>query len=212
MDIFSIYRLAANFRKNRMEAFLQKFKPTSETRILDVGGFYGFWKDSGIQSKITILRPEGPENLPPDCPANFDSVQGDGCDLKEYQDGDFDIVFSNSVIEHVGEFDRQIRFANEAARVGKSYWVQTPAMEFPIEPHLLTPFYHYLPRALQEKLYRFTVWGVLSPNKVTLQDYHHHSRAYLLSRRRMTQIFPGTELLTEKLLGLPKSYVACRKV
>lgn len=212
MDIHSLYRLAKKFRQNRMKAFLEKFNPTEQTTILDVGGFSNFWKEAGIRSKITILRPEGPEPLPPDCPDNFRSVKGDGCNLRDYGDGAFDIVFSNSVIEHVGTFEKQIEFAKETARVGKGYWVQTPAMEFPIEPHLLVPFYHYMPRPLQEKLFRFTVWALLRKGRATVQDYHNHSRAYLLSRRKMTELFPGGELITERILGLPKSYVACRLV
>jgi 2-polyprenyl-3-methyl-5-hydroxy-6-metoxy-1,4-benzoquinol methylase len=57
----------------------------------------------------------------------------------------FDIVFSNSVIEHVGDAESQQQFAHEIARVGRAYWVQTPNRRFPVEPHLLTPFLHFLP-------------------------------------------------------------------
>lgn len=190
---------------------MEKFALTPETTILDVGGFYGFWKDSGITSQVTILRLEGAEKLPAGCPPNFSSVQGDGCNLRDHADKSFDIVFSNSVIEHVGDLDMQTRFANETSRVGKSYWVQTPAMEFPIEPHLVTPFYHYLPRRMQERLFRFTVWGMLLPKPATVEDYQNHTRAYLLSRRKMTKLFPDAEILTERALGMPKSYSACRQ-
>jgi hypothetical protein len=211
MNALTIHQLAKGFRRKRMQLFLKKFTLTPETTILDVGGFHNFWKESGITAKVTILRLEGPEKLPPDCPPNFTSIQGNGCDLKEHADKSFDIVFSNSVIEHVGDFEPQMRFAKETARVGKSYWVQTPAVEFPIEPHLLVPFYHFMPRALQERCFRFTTWGLLRPDRATLQEYHDHARAYLLSRRKLKIMFPDAEIMTERVLGWPKSYTVVRQ-
>jgi hypothetical protein len=54
-------------------------------------------------------------------------------------DQEYDIAFSNSVIEHVGDWERQAAFASEIRRVGKNLWIQTPAKECPIEPHYLAP-------------------------------------------------------------------------
>ncbi len=177
MKFESLYRLARNFRRTRMEKFVSVCIPTAEMTILDVGGFSGFWTESAIPSQITILRPEGPENLPAGCPPNIRSIAGDGCDLREHANRSFDLVFSNSVIEHVGDASRQQAFAREALRVGKSVWMQTPAYAFPIEPHLLTPFYHWLPTAMQERLFRWTVWGLIRRPRPTLEDYHMHTRA-----------------------------------
>ena len=211
MKFESLYRLARNFRRKRMEQFLRLCAPVPEMTILDVGGFSGFWIASGIRSQITILRPEGPENLPPGCPPNIRSIAGDGCDLKEHASGSFDMVFSNSVIEHVGGADRQQAFAREALRVGKTVWMQTPARAFPIEPHLLTPFYHWLPVSLQERFFRWTVWGLIRRPRPTVEDYHMHTRARLLSRREVEAWFPGAAILTERFCGLPKSYIAYRR-
>lgn len=211
MKFESLYRLARKFRQKRMQQFLQLCVPTPAMTILDVGGFSGFWIESGASAQITILRPEGPENLPEGCPSNIRSIAGNGCDLHEHADHSFDMVFSNSVIEHVGDAGRQQAFAREAMRVGKSVWMQTPAHAFPIEPHLLTPFYHWLPAAMQERLFRWTVWGLISRPRPTLEDYHMHTRARLLSRREVQAWFPGSTILTERFCGLPKSYVAYRK-
>lgn len=57
--------------------------------------------------------------------------------MKQFQDNEFDAVFSNSVIEHVGDYEAQRQMANEIMRVGKRYFVQTPNFYFPIEPHIL---------------------------------------------------------------------------
>src|SRR5436305_9486326 len=86
-------------------------------------------------------------------------VAGDGRALP-FRDGAFDVVFSNSVIEHVGDAASQRRFAREVARVGRAYWVQTPNRWFPVEQHLLTPLVHWLPKQWQRRLVpRFTVWS-----------------------------------------------------
>ena len=86
-------------------------------------------------------------------------VAGDGRSLP-FRDGSFDVVFSNSVIEHVGDAASQRRFAREVARVGRAYWVETPNRWFPVEQHLLTPLVHWLPAAWQGAIVpRFTVVG-----------------------------------------------------
>lgn len=140
----------------------------------------------------------------------FDFRAGDGCALP-FADGEFDVVFSNSVIEHVGSWERQQAFAREARRVGRRLWVQTPAREFFIEPHLLAPFVHWLPRRTQRGLIRWaTGWGWLTrPTPAQVDEFLAEVR--LLTRREMTELFPDCEILTERFLGLPKSYIAVRR-
>ena len=72
-------------------------------------------------------------------------IFADGCRLP-FPDKSFDVVFSNSVIEHLGDPRKHEQYAREIARVGVRYFVQTPNRWFPIEPHLLTPLVHFLPR------------------------------------------------------------------
>ncbi len=161
MDPRKICSYFGGFRRERMDRFIQLCRPTAETTILDVGGFSAFWRDSGVTAQITILRLDGAEILPPGTPSNIRSIDGDGCDLREHADKSFDLVFSNSVIEHVGDWERQCAFARSAMRVGRRVWAQTPAFEFPLEPHVLTPFFHWLPKATQEKLLPWTVWALI---------------------------------------------------
>lgn len=79
----------------------------------------------------------------------FSSVAGDATKLKDFRDEEFDIVFSNSVIEHVGDQTQQMRMAQEVQHVGVRYFVQTPNYYFPIEPHFLFPGFQWLPITLR---------------------------------------------------------------
>ena len=111
----------------------------------------------------------------------------------------------------MGNYARQQAFASEARRVGRALWIQTPAREFFIEPHLLTPFIHFLPRSLQARLLRHcTVWGLMTkptPDQVT----GFLDEVRLLSYREMRELFPDCEIHREKFLWFTKSYVAVRR-
>src|SRR5687767_8536843 len=102
---FSYHRLfqviSPHFRRKRMRRFLDVLAPRPDATILDVGGGYGTWIESGLRCKITVLNIHriAPQPLP--AGLQIETVIGDGCDL-QFADRTFDIVFSNSVIEHVG--------------------------------------------------------------------------------------------------------------
>jgi hypothetical protein len=124
----------------------------------------------------------------------------------------YDIGFSNSVIEHVGSWERQLQFASEIRRVANALWVQTPAYECPIEPHYMTPFIHYLPRSLQKRILRWcTMWGWIErPNQEQIDALVETTR--LLRKPEIQRLFPDCEIITEHLLWvMPKSYIAIRR-
>lgn len=130
MDIHRVYEpFFRYFRTKRMRTFVGRFGVTEETRILDVGGSSFNWTLIDVKPRVVLL--------------NLDQgdVIGDGTRLP-FLDGSFDIVFSNSVIEHLRNRDAQMQFASEVRRVGKCFFVQTPHRYFPIEPHYLTPLIH----------------------------------------------------------------------
>ncbi|MEK7780655.1 MAG: methyltransferase domain-containing protein [Verrucomicrobiota bacterium] len=198
------------FRERRLKLYQEVIHPTPQTTILDVGGSPWFWTGLQISGKITVLNPdEFSDQVKADYPT-FQCVGGDGCNLS-YPPASFDVGFSNSAIEHVGTFERQKLFAAEIRRVGKTIWVQTPAREFPIEPHFMAPFIHYFPRWLQRKTVRyFTLLGLLNkPSPAQIEDLLNEIR--LLSFREMQELFPDCEIYREKILGITKSYVAIRR-
>lgn len=114
------------------------------------------------------------------------------------------------MIEHVGSLDRQRAFANEVRRVGDGVWVQTPANEFPIEPHYLSPFVHYFPKHVQKRVLRFfSFWGLLTrPSQEKINAKVDEIR--LLSYNEMRELFPDCEIIRERFLWMTKSYVAMR--
>jgi Methyltransferase domain len=207
MDVFTIFRwISPHFRRRRMKAFIDQLKPGKNDRILDVGGYPEFWTGSGIRSFVTILNVHLTTSASNE---KISTVVGDATDL-QYEDNAFDIVFSNSVLEHLGTLERQQRLANECARVGKRLWIQTPARSFPIEPHFLTPFIHYLPKSWRKKMLRnCTVWGwLVRPSDTQIDDALDEIR--LLNDKEMRVLFPDCTIEREKVFGLTKSYIAVR--
>jgi len=104
-------------------------------------------------------------------------VQGDACDLP-FEDGAFDVVFSNAVIEHVGGRERQRRMVLEAVRVGRRVFITTPNRLFPVEVHTRLPLVHWLPDSLSHPVYRAVGKGFAAEN-------------HLLSARGLAALFPG---------------------
>jgi hypothetical protein len=198
-----------HFRSQRMALFERTLRPGRQTRVLDVGGSPLIWEFASVRPRLTFLNL--PSALVPNCPA--DQVAADGRMLP-FPDQCFDIVFSNSVIEHVGTRADQARFAREVARVGRGYWVQTPNRRFPVELHVMLPLVHYFPKVLQRAiLKRFTVWEKLAhPTREQRAFYVDHflNELNLLDKPALQRLFPGARILSEPFLGIAKSIIACK--
>lgn len=194
-----------------MQRFAAEFGITAETRVLDIGGTPDCWRLLPVAPRVTLLNtPRARADL-----AGAESwVAGDGRALP-FRDGAFDVVFSNSVIEHVGDAASQRRFAAEVARVGHAYWVQTPNRWFPVEQHLLTPFLHWLPQRWQRPLMpRLNLWRLLvrvSPDRRQYYIEHYLGEIRLLSAGGLQQLFPDGQVLRERFFGWTKSLVAVRR-
>jgi hypothetical protein len=211
--IHSVYRqIFKIWRQRRFDLFLHLLKPCASDTLLDVGGNPGFWLSHPQPTeRIDTLNVHEVSWISTNSPNHhIKTLVGDGCSLAMPNES-YDIGFSNSVIEHVGSWERQMQFASEIRRVAKAVWVQTPAYECPIEPHYLTPFVHYLPHSLQKKLLRWcSVWGWIErPTRKEIDEMVDTTR--LLRKSEMKLLFPDCEILTEYLFGfIPKSYIALR--
>lgn len=141
--------------------------------------------------------------------ALIDTMVGDGCELP-FDDKSFDIVHSNSVIEHVGDWSRVRSFAHETRRVGKRYYVQTPNFWFPVEPHYSALFVHWLPEPVRARMLMNSDRGFLPKAEDVSSAVEQVQSARLLDRTMFRHLFPDAVLLDEKLMGLTKSLIAAR--
>jgi ubiquinone/menaquinone biosynthesis C-methylase UbiE len=190
-----------------MARFKHEFNLSSELSVLDVGGSGYNWTLISLKPKLTILNVEIPIN--PVQPKSVNWLIADGRHLP-FKDAAFDIVYSNSVIEHLSTFSNQTLFAEECRRVGIYYYIQTPNKWFPIEPHYLMAFIHWLPISIQRRLIRnFTIRGwVNRPSQIECERMINELR--LLTKREFQQIFPDADIWQERFLGLSKSIIAVR--
>jgi hypothetical protein len=200
--------LAARLRRRRLALFSSLLATLpAPIRILDVGGTELFWQmaplPSGKEIRVTLLNLEPP----PSIATGLNPVAGDAR-LIPVRDGAFDVVFSNSVIEHVGDPKERRRMADEIRRVGTRYFVQTPNRRFPVEPHFVFPLYQFLPSAVQVWLLRtFNLgWIRRTPDASEARRIIHGIR--LLDHSDMIHLFPEAVIYEERLIGLTKSFVA----
>jgi SAM-dependent methyltransferase len=160
----------------------------------------GFRGDQGLE--VTLL------NLTPGWTRpGFRSVVGDACDMRQFPDQEFDVVFSNSVIEHVGDPAAQRQAADEIKRVGKRYFVQTPNRNFPLEPHFFFPGFQFLPLSTRIWLLQHFDLGWYKKIPDYIAARHEVETIRLLSRREMTRLFPEGTLYNERFAGLTVSFV-----
>lgn len=185
--------LSARARKKRLELFVEQIEPKAGERILDVGCGRAGWLND-LSGEIEVVGIDREPSLPGYDGPNRSYRQGDALDLP-FADGEFDIAFSNSVIEHLDPADWE-RFASEIQRVSKRFFVQTPNKWFPVEPHVLLPGYQFLPRTLQRK-----VW----PLAVSNEPYDEIT---LLTSEGLSSLFPGAEILRERVGPWTKSLIA----
>ena len=176
-------------RRRKLQLFLEELNPTAATSVLDVGADeLAFGEGDGCATlnffeehypwpeKITALGLQDGVGFRDRYPG-IRYVQGDACALP-FADGEFDIVFSNAVIEHVGDRERQRQLVSEAIRVGRRVFITTPNRRFPVEVHTRLPLVHWLPDRLAHRVYRAV--GKSFATEVNL-----------LSKRSFAALFPG---------------------
>ena len=180
---------AARARRRRHALFLELTGADASTRIVDVG--CGTLGRRALAQRLDITGVDRVER--PSYPGPF--VRADATALP-FEDDAFDLAYCNSVLEHVAPADRAA-LAREIVRVARSWWVQTPAFSFPIEPHALLPFAHWLPRGARRAYWRLGAAG-------DWEDIR------LLRRRELQALFPGGRVVAERVgrAGPVKSWIS----
>ncbi len=178
--------------------------------LLDVGGtqtYWGIFPRSYLEEKnvhITLLNMETPPVL--DDPL-FSSLTGDACDISA---AGYDIAHSNSVIEHVGDWQRMKLFARQI-RTARRYVVQTPSFWCPVEPHLMMPFIHWLPLPVRISVCMTLGLGDGEKARDVDEAVQRVEVAQLLDKKMMCALFPDGRCHTERFLLLTKSYLMVRE-
>jgi SAM-dependent methyltransferase len=183
--------LAARARARRHERFFALTRVAPGMRVVDIGcgvlGLRALEPQLDVTGVDLVARPQYPGPF----------VQADATQRLPFDDGAFDLAYTSSVIEHVDPSDRAA-FAAEVRRVARGWFVQTPAPSFPIEPHALLPFAHWLPIAVRRPYWRLGAAGAWEEIR-------------LLHRAEIAALF-GEPVLAERFGGLVKSWIALRPV
>jgi hypothetical protein len=214
------HALQTRFRSRRflhlLEIINESLKLQARVVILDVGGRPQYWSNlpSELRSKVHVICLNFASELAlyksTDPDISIEMAAGDACNMPQYVAGQFDIVHSNSVIEHVGSYANMQKFADEVRRVGKNYYVQTPNYWFPIEPHYGVPFFHWLPD--MARMWLFTKIRIGYAHKCSpeqAQERIDHTR--MIGRSLLTSLFPDATIIAERFMLLRKSNTAIRK-
>ena len=208
---------SSKFRRERIRLFCEMIvqNKLSEIKMLDIGGRINYWEmnlqyfPKGLITQIDII------NLPPQEKKEIEidgtiitSYEGNALDMSSFRLPYYDVIHSNSVIEHVGNLSAQYKLASIIPTLGSNFWIQTPAKSFPLEPHFYFPFFAYLPITMRAYLLRNFNMGFHLREENWLQSRIICEETRLLNRKEFSFLFPSGEILTEKVLGLTKSYIA----
>jgi hypothetical protein len=188
--------LASRARRRRWEELILHFPDLSKMTVVDLGGRPSAWSGSPVMPRsIVYVNTEPIQTEPEEQVITADACTVDGI-------GHFDLVYSNSTIEHVGGHERCLEFAASVRRLGDSYWVQTPYRYFPVEPHMVFPFAQFLPTAAQVSVCRHWKPSDVAPDPQEIMSID------LLGITELQAYFPEATIVKERFAGLVKSLVA----
>lgn len=212
--------LVNGFRKKRFAklqddlfSLIQKKQTAqgSPFQMLDLGGDLNYWNQlqwDQPHCHITLLNLFD-MSIPNNQSLQISAVKGNAIDT-HFKDKQFDLVYSNSVIEHVGSYQNQQQFASEVNRLSDKYIIQTPSLWFPLEPHSLIPFFQFIPHPIRAVL--IMIFNInYFPKAATYAEGLRVSKTTLMfTKKRFQQLFPDAHIQVEKLMGIPKSYTAIK--
>lgn len=206
-DVNSRRSLSGRARARRWQRFGESFPSLPEMRVLDLGGTPESWQLAPVRPKsVVTVNLAAAESESPDIIA----VQGDACDLpSSIAKERFDLVYSNSLLEHVGGHVQRQRLADNIHSLADRHWVQTPYRYFPIEPHWLFPGIQWLPYEARVRVsMRWNRGHIRTYTRETAEE--QVDEIELIGISQMRRYFPSSDIWYERFAGLIKSLVAIR--
>lgn len=192
-------------RQRRNEEFRRRFPDLADMQVLDLGGTAISWRVLQMRPRSVTLVNLDPAEEPAEPWMN--AVQADAC---AGGFGKYDLVFSNSLLEHVGGHARRQQFAEVVRESAPSWWIQTPYRYFPIEPHWFFPCFQFLPFRARVMVCRH--WNTL--HQAAIKDAAEAAAMVasveLISATEMRMYFPESKIWSERIAGLPKSLVSIK--
>ena len=157
--------LAKNrFRGKRFQLFVNLLRPRKDEVVLDLGCGEGEYLPLCLGQEYKIVGLDfsfRKVKMFCDKYPKFSGIVGDGKNLP-FKGNSFDVIFSNSTIEHFGDKVAQAAFAEEVMRVGKRIFVQILNRYFSLEPHTFIPFFQFFPRKnFKFGLQSIFLWGIM---------------------------------------------------
>jgi len=192
-------------RQRRHEELRSRFPNLEKMRVLDLGGTVAAWRVSTLRPlSVTIVNLQHGQ----DCGESWmDIVYADAC-LGGF--GQYDLVVSNSLIEHLGGHARRQQFADVVRQAAPSWWIQTPYRYFPVEPHWVFPAFQFLPfRVRQEICHRWKI-GHFGAQVNMAEAAELVASVELISATELRGYLPESDIWFERIAGLPKSLVAIK--
>jgi hypothetical protein len=199
--------ISERLRRRRWSQIFAHVPNLAELRVLDLGGTGPWWANAPVLPRhVTAVNLYDANFVHP----SVTMIEGDALEADELVGGQtFDLVFSNSLLEHLGGHSARRRFAELARSLAPRYVIQTPYRYFPVEPHWMFPGFQFLP--VRARGYLAPRWPLghthgyeprVALNEVMATD--------LLSAAEMKEYFPDSHVVYERIGGVPKSMIAIR--
>jgi hypothetical protein len=178
--------------------------------VLDLGGTQSYWESNDAVDadvfRVTLVNL--PMNTAPTTRENFESRVGDATDLSAIDRTEFDLVYSNSVIEHLATLENQERMAEQIQSLDLPFWIQTPNYHFPMEPHFHVMGFQWMSRERRIRMLQKKRCGMRGPVPEREGAAALVDEIRLLKCREVRQMFPNATIYRERIGPFTKSIVA----
>jgi hypothetical protein len=215
LKYFSPHSSSNWFRAQRFRLFKEivdeVLAKKDSCRVLDIGGTHEYWDSFGEEIdfrrvQVSLLNLTVPKMNSP----KLIAFAGDARNISQFEDFSFDVVHSNSVIEHVGRWADMVSMAKEVRRLAKRHFVQTPYFWFPVEPHARFPLLHWMPESWRYRIIMKRKCGFWQKQDNVGDATSAIQSSLLLDKKQFQFLFPDSKIVSERAFGLTKSLIAIR--